>query len=246
MSKDKVIKMSEVAPISFVSSGVAEIDELTGGYPKGRVTQVYGLAGVGKTSLMVKCLAEMSKTSKVLYCDVENAINVERVKEMGGNLTKIDYDNQSILEDVCELIRKKLGKYDVIVLDSIAMLVPQAEHDGEIGEAHVGLKPRRLGQWLRMIEGDLAKTKTALILINQMRRTMELYGEKYILPGGMQLEFSSSLKLQLTTTAKDRIVVDKKRVGHWINVKVTKSKVGTPFVETKFKLLYKPLTKTVD
>lgn len=238
-NKDKSIKkMSEVAAIEFCSSGVPEIDELVGGYPKGRITQVYGLAGIGKTSLMVRCLAEVSKKSKVLYCDVENAINVERVKELGGDLSKIDYNNSSILEDVCELIRTNLNKYDVIVLDSVAMLVPQAEHDGEIGEAHVGLKPRRLGQWLRMIEGDLGKTETALILINQMRRTMELYGDKYVLPGGLQLEFSSSLKLQLTTTSKDRIVVGGKRTGHWIHVKVTKSKVSDPFTETKFKLLY--------
>lgn len=233
-----ITKMSAVKPIEFVTSGVKEIDELVGGYPKARITQIYGLASVGKTSLMMYCLAEISKTAKVLYCDVENAINVERVKELGGDLTKIDYNNSSILEEVCELIRKNIGKYDVIVLDSVAMLVPQAEHDGEIGEAHVGLKPRRLGQWLRMIEGDLGKTDTALILVNQMRRTMELYGDKFVLPGGLQLEFSSSLKLQLTSNSKDRISDGGKRTGHWINVKVTKSKVSDPFGETKFKLMY--------
>lgn len=233
-----IVKMSEVKKVEFVTSGVPEIDELTGGYPRGRISQVYGLAGVGKTTLMMKCLAEISKTSKVLYCDVENAINLELVKKLGGDPAKIDYNNGSILEEVCELIRENIGNYDVIVLDSVAMLVPQAEHDGEIGEAHVGLKPRRLGQWLRMIEGDLGKTNTALILVNQMRRTMELYGEKFVLPGGMQLEFSCSLKLQLTTLSKDRIVEGGQRVGHWINVKVTKTKVSTPYAETKFKLIY--------
>lgn len=236
--KPQISKMSEVSPIEFVTSGVAEIDELVGGFPRGRITQVYGLAGIGKTSLMMRCLAEVSKTSKVLYCDVENAISIERVKELGGDLTKIDYNNQSILEDVCELIRTNLSRYDVIVLDSVAMLVPQAEYSGEMTDHHVGLKPRLLGRWLRIIEGDIAKHGVALILINQMRRTMELYGDKFILPGGMQLDFSSSLKLQLTTTAKDRIMDGKIRKGHFINVKVTKSKVSMPFTETRFKLLY--------
>lgn len=230
--------MSEVAPIEFLTSGIAEIDELTGGYPRRRVTQIYGLSSVGKTSLMMKALAEISKTAKVLYIDVENAISTERVKELGGDLSKIDYSSVAILEDACELVRAHLNDYEMIVVDSIAMLVPRAEHDGELGEAHVGLKPRRLGQWLRIIEPSLAASNCALVLVNQLRRSMEMFSEKYVLPGGMQLEFSSSLKLQLTTTSKDRIKKGDARVGHWVNVRVTKSKVSAPYTETKFRLMY--------
>ena len=231
-------KLEKVAPIEFVSSGIPEIDELTNGYPRARVTQVYGLSSVGKTSLMVKCMAEVSKKEKILYIDVENAINVDRFIAQGADPKRIDYASASVLEDVCELIRENIAKYDLIVLDSVAMLVPRAEHEGETGEQFVGLKPRLLGQWLRQIEGDLANTKCALILINQMRRSMEMYGEKYVLPGGMQLKFSSSLMLQLVSNSVDKIVKERIQVGHWVHAKVTKSKVSTPFVETKFKITY--------
>lgn len=233
-----IVSLDKVAAVEFVPSGIKQIDEMTGGYPRGRVTMLYGLASAGKTSMMIKCLAAISKGNRVLYCDVENAISVERVKEMGGDLSKIDYSSQNVLEDVCELIRANLAKYDVIVLDSVAMLTPRAEHKGELGEAHVGLKPRLLGQWLRMIEGDLGKTKCALVLINQMRRTMELWGDKFVLPGGMQLKFSSSLMIELKTLKADRIEKNKVPVGQMVTATVTKSKVGKPYVSTRFRLDY--------
>ena len=233
-----IIKLNQVKPIEFVNSGVEELDELCGGYPRGRVTQVSGLSSVGKTFMMVKAMSDVSSKHKILYCDVENAISVERFKSLGAKLDQVDYSNINILEDVCELIRSAIDKYDIIILDSVAMLVPRAEHNGETGEQFVGLKPRLLGQWLRIIEGDLGKSKTALILINQMRRSMELYGEKYVLPGGMQLKFSSSLMIQLSTVSADKIIKDKQQVGHFITAKVTKSKVSAPMVSTRFKLLY--------
>lgn len=239
MSKPEgVVGLNTISPIAFVSSGISEVDELTGGYPRGKISMVYGLAGVGKTSLMIKCIAAMSEKSKVLFCDVENALNIERVKQLGGNVDNIDYTSENVLETVTELIRASLGKYDAIILDSIAMLTPRAEHEGEMGQANVGLKPRLLGQWLRIITKDLGDSKTALILINQMRKSMTMYGDPYVLPGGMQLTFSSSLTLQLTTTSTDRIIKDKQRTGHYVHVKVQKAKFSTPFTETKFKLLY--------
>lgn len=233
-----IIKLSAVPPIVFVNTGIPELNELVGGYPRGRVTQLYGLSSTGKTSIMVRAMAAASSNHKILYCDVENSINVDRFKELGADLDKVDYTNKAILEDVCELIRNSIDKYDLIILDSIAMLTPQTEHAGELGQANVGLKPRLLGQWLRIIEGDLGKSKTALVLINQMRRSMELYGEKYVLPGGMQLKFSSSLMIQLSTVSADKIIKDKQQVGHFITARVTKSKVSAPMVSTRFKLLY--------
>lgn len=236
--KTDVITLSDVPPVSFITSGVKEIDELTGGYPKGRITQVYGLSAVGKTSLMLKCLAAISKDHKVLYIDVENALNVERAAELGADLLKIDYSNLSVLEDVAELVRNSITSYQMIVVDSIAMLTPRAEHQGETGEAHVGLKPRLIGQWLREMTEALNKSGCALILINQMRRSMEMYGDPYVLPGGMQLKFSSSLMLKLSTTKADQVVKDKAVIGHWVHVKVDKTKVSKPHLTSKFKLTY--------
>lgn len=235
-----VLSLNKVPPVEFASSGVPEIDDMTGGgYPRGRVTQIYGLSAVGKTTMMIKCLAVMSLGERVLYIDTESALNVARVAELGGKLESIDYTNIAVLEDVTELIRKSVGKYDVIVLDSVAMLVPRAERAGEAGEAHVGLKPRLLGQWLRQITKDLADTRCALVLVNQMRKSMELYGEKFVLPGGMQLKFSSSLMLRLHTASKDKIY-DKEGgiAGHWVHVTIEKNKIGKPYQTTKFKIMY--------
>lgn len=234
----KIKSLDKVAPIKFVSSGLAEVDTLTGGYPRGRVSLVFGLAGIGKTSMLVKAMSQASSKHKILYCDVENSINSERFKELGANMANVDYYNSSILEEVCELIKKNIDKYDLIILDSVAMLVPDAEHAAEVGEQFVGLKPRLLGQWLRQIEGDLGKSKCALVLVNQVRKSMELYGDKYVLPGGMQLKFSSSLTLELKSLSADRIMDGKQQTGHWINVNVVKSKVSKPFEKTRFKLVY--------
>lgn len=234
-----VISLSKVKPIEFVTSGVPEIDSLVGGFPRGRMTQIYGLSGIGKTSLMILCLAALSKSGeKVLYIDAENATNVQRIEALGADLEKIDYTNISVLEEVAELVRDTIHKYGVIVVDSIAMLTPRAEQSGETGEAHVGLKPRLIGQWLREITEPLGNSTCALVFINQMRRNMQLYAETYILPGGMQLKFSSALMLELKTAKADQVVENGERIGHWINVTVTKSKVSRPYQSTKFKLLY--------
>ncbi len=233
-----IVGMANIKPLTFITTGVKEIDELVGGYPRGRISMIYGLAAVGKTTLMMKCLAEISKNHKTLYCDVENALNIDRVKQFDADITNIDYTNFAVLEEVTELIRNSLSKYDCIILDSVAMLTPRTEHEGEIGQANVGLKPRLLGQWLRMITQDLADSNCALILVNQMRKNMTQYGDPYVLPGGMQLTFSSSLTLQLTTTSKDKIEDGSKRTGHWVHVLVKKSKVSMPHETTKFKLMY--------
>lgn len=233
-----IITLEERPRVSFVTTGVAELDEITGGYPRGLITQVYGLSSVGKTTLMIKCLAAISQSAKVLYIDVENSLNPDRVAELGGDLLQIDYSNKFILEEVAELVRAQISKYDLIVVDSMAMLVPLAEHSGQTGEQFVGLKPRLLGQFLRQLEGPLAQTQCAFIMINQMRRSMELYGDKWVLPGGLQLKFSSSLMIQLNTVSKDKILKDGRQSGHWITATVTKSKVSKPHLTARFKLLY--------
>ena len=234
---EDVSKLSELKEVEFITTGIDELDKIAK-YPRGRVTQIYGLPSVGKTTIMVRCLAAISKSLKVLYIDVENALNVDRIKSLGADVTKIDYCNYSILEDVAEVVRKSIPDYDIIIIDSVAMLIPRAEYTGNSGEPHVGLKPRLLGQFLRQVERDLAQSRCALLLVNQMRKNLVLYGDPYVLPGGLQLKFSSSLMIQLGTTSKDKIMVDGQQVGHWVHARVTKTKVSTPFLETKFKIIY--------
>lgn len=234
-----IVKMDKVGAVEFVSSGIDEIDALVGGFPRGRVTQIYGLAATGKTTMMVMALANLSQSGqKVLFCDVENALNVDRVAELGADLGKVDYSALAGLEEVCELIRSKLHDFDLIVLDSIAMLTPNTESSGEIGQANIGVKSRLLGQWLRIITPELAKSKCALVLINQMRASLNMFGDPYVLPGGMQLKFSSYLMLKLSTNKASRIMKGKEHVGHWVNVVVEKNKSGPPRLETKFRIIY--------
>lgn len=228
-----VIRLSDLKPVEFVSSGVPEIDELVGGFPRARITEVYGMQGVGKTSLMTMCLANMSKDSKLLFVDVENAINPARIDALGAQSNKIDYSNLYVLEEVAELVLASVDKYDVIVVDSVAAMTMMAEDQGEVGQALVGLKARLMGQWLRKLTGKLGKSSCALVFINQERESMILYGNPTFTPGGRALLYATSLRIKLSTTKADRL-----DGGHWVNFEVTKSKVSPPHGKGRFKLSY--------
>lgn len=244
MVKDKaeegrpIIKLASVPKIEFVTSGIDAVDELIGGYPRAKITEIYGNTGTGKSTMMYKCLAVISKTAKVLYIDVENALNPNRVIELGADASKVDYSRLYVLQEVAELVNKNIKNYDMIIIDSVAAMVPREEHQGETGEQFVGLKPRLMGQWMRKLEGPLGDTKCAVVFINQLRETMELYGNKRTTPGGRALPYAASLRLELSSHAADRIIKDKINTGHWVNVKVSKTKLGKPFLVTKFKLEY--------
>ncbi len=225
-------------PIEFVSSGVEEIDKVVGGFPRGRISEVYGKKGVGKTTLMLMMLAKISKDCKTLFCDVENALNVPRLVELGGDPAKIDFTSNSVLEELGELILANLGKYDVIIVDSIASTVTKTELDSAVGDHNVGVKAKVLNSIVsRRLPEALAKSRTALVLINQLRDSFTLYTPPYT-PGGRAIEYAASLRLELSTNSKNKIIKDGEQLGHWVDVKVTKSKVSKPHLETKFKLLY--------
>lgn len=233
----KVIKLSELGEVEFVTSGIAEVDAITGGFPRARVTEVYGKTGVGKTTLMTKTLVAMSEKETVLFIDSENAINKARIFELGGDLKKIDISSEYLLEAVADLVLANIGKYDVIIVDSIAGLVPKTESEGETGAANIGVKAKLIHQWMRKMIGRLGKSKTALVLINQLRESPDIYTPAFT-TGGVAIPYAASLRLQLSNNKSDRIVKDKTFVGHWVNVEVTKSKVGRPYLTTKFRLDY--------
>jgi recombination protein RecA len=233
-----LIKGSDIKPIEFVSSGISELDALTQ-LPKGRITEFYGMQGVGKTTLVTKTISEMSKTSKVLYIDAENALNPGRLTELGANNKNITIATTYVLEDVADLTIDSIGKYDIIVVDSVASLIPRAEDDGETGDMFMGLKARLMGQFMRKLVGRLGKSSTAVVFINQLRETMELYGPKKSTPGGHALPFAASLRIELSTTKADRIKdKDGGFKGHWVNLEITKSKVCRPYQKTRFRIDY--------
>lgn len=251
-----IMMASELAPVSFITTGIPEIDEAlrpkksktVGGFPRGRVSEIYGMEGVGKTSVSLQAIAGMQKANlKALFIDVENALNVDRAVEFGVDLTKLAVSNEAILERVIDIVLAYAGGFDVIIVDSLAALVPNAEFDEEnlddSGGAFMGLKARMMGQFMRKVVKPLADSNCALVFINQERMNLQPFGKKTFTPGGKAVPFATSLRIELKSNRRvDQIETtkggEKHRSGQWITAHIEKSKVGTPHVETRFKLLY--------
>lgn len=235
----RIESMADYPPVTFIQSGVKEIDAMTGGYPIGRITEIYGKKSVGKSTLMAYMLAAISQDNKTLYIDSENAVNVERLIELGANLENIDFSTTSVLEDVGQLILDNLTKYKVIILDSVAGTITRTEAQSDIGDHVVGVKGKVMNSiFSRRLPEVVAKSGCTLLLINQLRDSFSMYGEPTYTPGGKAIEYAASLRLQLNTVKADLITKDKEVVGHKVEVKVTKSKVSKPHLTTKFQLLY--------
>lgn len=231
----KLQKLSDIPDVQFVSSGVKEIDEMTGGFPRGRITEIYGVQSAGKTEVTLRCLAEASQHGKVLYVDAENALNPIRFREKGGKESNITVTDTNVLEEAAEITIENVGKYDVIVVDSIAQLVPGPEKAGSTGDQFIGVKARLMGQWIRKIVALLGKSNTALIFINQLRESPSLYAPK-VTPGGKAVPYAASLRLELSVKKADRIIKNKEVIGQKVKVEVTKSKICKPHQSTTFRV----------
>lgn len=238
MAEKKLIRASDLPDIEFITTGFEELDKVVQ-FPRGRVTEIFGLQSVGKTTLTLMSIAGMTKSGmKTLFIDVENSFNKDRATELGIDLKKLTISDESIVEEIVQIVRDNMKKFDAIVIDSVAAMIPRAEFDGKSGDAVMGLKARLMGQFMRMITAPLGDTKCALIFINQLRENLDMFSAKYSTPGGMALKFHSSLRLELKTTSKDRIIKDGQQVGHWVTVDVAKSKVGRPKQSARFKVMY--------
>lgn len=232
-------KMENYPEVKFITSGVAEIDEMTGGYPRGRITEIYGKKSVGKTTLMMKMLAAISQDNKVVFMDAENALNKTRLVELGANISNIDFTTTSILEEIGQLILDNLNKYEVIILDSVAGTITKTEAQSEIGDHVVGVKGKVMNSiFTRRLPEVVAKSGCTLLLINQLRDSFSMYGENTYTPGGKAIEYAASLRLQLNTVKKDLIIKEGVKVGHKVTVTVSKTKISKPHTETQFILMY--------
>jgi len=235
----KVESMDNYPPLEFITTGVPEIDKMVHGYAKGRVTEIYGKKSVGKSTLMMYMLAAISKDHKVLYIDAENALNIERLRQLGADPTKVDFSTCSILEDIGQLILDSLNKYEVIILDSVAGTITRTEAQSEIGDHVVGVKGKVMNSiFSRRLPEVVAKSGCALILINQLRDSFSMYGEPTYTPGGKAIEYAASLRLQLNTVKADLVIKDGVKIGHKVTVTTTKTKQSMPYAETKFLLKY--------
>lgn len=238
-----LIMASEMAPIEFITTGIPELDAVCKGFPLGKISEIYGLEGVGKTSVTLQSIAGLQKIKKkVLFIDVENALNVDRAKHYGIDTTKLAVSTEPTIEGISELVEAYMGDFDAIVIDSVAAMVPRAEYEGEAGEAHMGLKARQMGQFMRKVVAKLNSAKCALIFINQQRFDLTPFSSKFYTPGGKAIPFAAMLRIELKSLSKDKIEQmvngEKMRTGKWVTATVVKSKTGTPHVEARFKLLY--------
>ena len=241
--KYKLTMASDMPVLKFVPSGLGDLDKLTGGFPRSRITEIYGLQGVGKTTLTLMAIGAATKAGlKCLFVDCENAFNAVRAKELGVDTSKLSIASVSLLEEVHDILMNEIANFDMIIIDSVAAMVPRAEIEGEAGDANVGLKARLMGQLIRKANNELAKNSCALVFINQLRESMDMFAPKYSTTGGNALRFFSSLRIEVVTTAKDRIERtvkgEKTRVGHRVTARIIKSRNSKPYTAVQFEVLY--------